>query len=44
LLDAYNKKLIDNIENPLNTAIGKGFWINKKLLKQIFEIVKKTGI
>jgi uncharacterized protein len=41
LLDAYHKKLIDNIEIPLNTAIGKGFWINKKILKQIFEIVKK---
>lgn len=41
LLDAYRNNLIDNIEIPLNIAISKGFWINKKLLKQIIEIVKK---
>jgi predicted nucleic acid-binding protein len=42
LLDAYQKKLISNIEVPLNAAIGRGFWINKKLLKQILEMVKKN--
>jgi predicted nucleic acid-binding protein len=41
LLLAYKRKIISNIEKPLNAAINKGFWIDKKLLQKVLESAKK---